>query len=243
MRLLLADLPAELAEDVTGGFLGGFIGGLSSPCLRSKLLPADFILDGKSAGNLRREAYWRKIPLPNPSELDPPLSLPAVPSTIVKGASKTPNTHISLTWCWVIDEEHPHLLPEIPAATTSITTVNPNPQQHFLASATLSSASSHLRRILPSTELPAQPQQTCISQRVSSSQRREGAAGSNMKDTAEPPVRSAARLTELLSGTVSLATFNNSALSYANGYDEHTERECEEAGSEGMTFLACVVDS
>ncbi|MED6197182.1 hypothetical protein PIB30_054240 [Stylosanthes scabra] len=48
---------------------------------------------------------------------------------------------------------------------------------------------------------------------------------------------------KLLSGTVSLATFNNSTLSYANGYDEHTERECEEVGSEGMTFLACVVDS
>ncbi|MED6128396.1 hypothetical protein PIB30_097403, partial [Stylosanthes scabra] len=47
----------------------------------------------------------------------------------------------------------------------------------------------------------------------------------------------------LLSGTVSLATFNNSVLSYANGYDEHTERECEEVGSEGMTFLACVLDS
>ncbi|MED6224831.1 hypothetical protein PIB30_087916, partial [Stylosanthes scabra] len=144
----------------------------------------------------------------------------------------------------------------IPAATSSTPLLLSPPCSRSSAPATLSTASSHLRRILPSTELPGQPQQTCIAQRVSSSQRREGGAGPNRKGAAEPPVRSAARLTEhlfcsnpisknckLLSGTVSLAAFNNSAVSYVNGYDELTKRECEEAGSEGMTFLACVVDS
>ncbi|KAL1338625.1 hypothetical protein AAHE18_10G225100 [Arachis hypogaea] len=42
---------------------------------------------------------------------------------------------------------------------------------------------------------------------------------------------------KLLSGAVSLAAFNNTAVSYVNGYDELPERKGEEAGSEGFDFL------
>ncbi|MED6197181.1 hypothetical protein PIB30_054239 [Stylosanthes scabra] len=70
MRPLPADLLTELVEDVTGGFLGD--------------LSADYLLQATKPNTPSSSLT------PNPSELEPSPSLPALPSTVVKGASKTP---------------------------------------------------------------------------------------------------------------------------------------------------------